>query len=53
MFFSCMYHLSVVPRGQKRELDALKQELEWFRVALWVLGIEPRSTAKEASALNC
>lgn len=52
MYFSCVYHLSAVPRGQKRELDALKQELDWFRVAMWVLGIKPRSTAKVASAFN-
>ena len=49
-----MYYSMSMPGaqgGQKRVLDPLELELQMVGATMWVLGIEPRQSAR-ASALN-
>ena len=40
-------------KDQKKALDLLELALELVVSDMWVLGIEPRSYARAASAFNC
>lgn len=49
----CQLHVSTY-RTQKRMLDTLQLEVEVVvSYLMWLLGIEPRSSARAANALNC
>ena len=49
----CMYHMGTKAlRGQKKALDPLEPELEMVVNHRWMLGTEPRSSARVASAFN-
>lgn len=54
---ACMYVcttcMSRSCRGQKRVSDLQNRSGQWARAAVWVLGTEPESSARTASALNC
>lgn len=47
-----VYHMCTVPMEARRESDPLELELQAVVYHKWVLGIEPRSSGKAASALR-
>lgn len=57
-YFSCIYicvpHNVLMPtQGRPRVFGPLELELGMLVSCMWVLGLELRSSGREASALNC
>lgn len=49
----CVPYVCLVPEEATEAADPLALELGWLRAAMRVLEIDPKSSGRTASALNC